>query len=327
MNTRVCSMLISMVFSCVGAQVILADTEGAKDHPLVGRYKGSNIVYFKTSEFDESHLLKAPHDYAALLDKNATGDRSGPDWLKVEGRVTEIRYELPQGRSSLEVIRNYESALKSKGFSVLFSCSDAACLTGHLQDLYLLGQQLDPTNNISTAYSGHARYLLAKLDQPQGAIYASILAGEESANGVAFVKVVETKDIEGDAITVIGADEMKTTIQSGGSVNVYGILFDYDKDVIRPDSKPTLDEIAKLLVQSPEMRLKIVGHTDNKGSADYNAKLSSRRAANVVAALVSTYSIDASRLSAEGAGMSRPIAPNDTEEGRAKNRRVELLAQ
>jgi outer membrane protein OmpA-like peptidoglycan-associated protein len=77
----------------------------------------------------------------------------------------------------------------------------------------------------------------------------------------------------------------------------------------------------------PELRLNIVGHTDNKGSADYNLSLSQRRAAAVVASLVSQYGIDAGRLTSEGAGMTRPLAPNDTDEGRAKNRRVELVAQ
>jgi OOP family OmpA-OmpF porin len=85
------------------------------------------------------------------------------------------------------------------------------------------------------------------------------------------------------------------------------------------------DEIAKLLQEKPE--LKIVGHTDNKGTPEYNLDLSSRRAANVVVALTGSYGIAADRLTSEGAGLTQPIASNDTEEGRAKNRRVELVAQ
>ena len=78
---------------------------------------------------------------------------------------------------------------------------------------------------------------------------------------------------------------------------------------------------------TPELKVKIVGHTDNKGTADYNLDLSSRRAANVVAALTGSYGVAADRLSSEGAGLTQPIASNDTEEGRAKNRRVELVPQ
>jgi OOP family OmpA-OmpF porin len=87
------------------------------------------------------------------------------------------------------------------------------------------------------------------------------------------------------------------------------------------------DEIAKLLQEKPELKLKIVGRTDNKGTPEYNLDLSSRRAANVVVALTGSYGIAADRLTSGGAGLTQPIASNDTEEGRAKNRRVELVAQ
>jgi len=120
---------------------------------------------------------------------------------------------------------------------------------------------------------------------------------------------------------------MDTAITGKGSVAIYGILFDFDKDVIKPESKPQLDEIASLLTSKPDLKLKIVGHTDNQGAADYNLSVSQRRAANVVAALTGVYGIAADQLSSEGAGMTQPVAPNDSEEGRANNRRVELVAQ
>ena len=303
------------------------DIEGSKDHPLAGRYQDSSIVFYKSSDFDEAALLQAPHDYGAALDKNDTKDRSGPEWLKVEGRTTWIRYEIPQGRSSLEVIRNYETALKSGGFKVVFACADKACLEGKLQDNYLIGEQLDPGNGVSTAYADHARHLLAKLDRPEGTVYASIVSGEDKEQVVAFVTVVETKPMQGDQIAVVKAEAMQSAIDSGGSINLYGIQFDSGEDTLRPDSKPTLDEIARLLAAKPALRLTIVGHTDNVGTESYNLDLSNRRAARVVAELTSAHGIEASRLTAEGAGMGRPVATNDTDDGRAKNRRVELVAK
>lgn len=303
------------------------DIKGSKDHPLVGRYKASSIVYYRAAEFDELVFLKAPHDYGALLDRNATDDRSGPEWLKLQGRAAEIRYDIPAGRSSLEVFTNFDLALKAKGFQQVFTCADKACFTGSMNDLYLLGQQLDPTNNLSTAYSGHARYLLAKVDRPEGHVYVSVLAGEDNGQTVAFVRVLEAKSMQTDMIEVIKADDMRSNLETKGSINLYGIQFDFDKDNVKGESKPTLDEIGKLLNDKPSLKLKIVGHTDNKGTADYNLALSSRRAANVSAALVGGYGIDPARLSSEGAGLSKPIASNETEEGRAKNRRVELVAQ
>jgi OmpA family len=120
---------------------------------------------------------------------------------------------------------------------------------------------------------------------------------------------------------------MEQALDADGKIALYGILFDFDKDVIKPESKPALDEIAALLNGKPDLKVKIVGHTDNQGMADYNLNLSKRRAASVVAALTGPYGIAADRLASEGMGASQPVDTNDTDAGRAKNRRVELVAQ
>jgi outer membrane protein OmpA-like peptidoglycan-associated protein len=319
--------ILFSAFALAAFPAAAEDIPDSRDHPLVGRYEGAEIVYYKSSDFDEAALLRAPHDYNALLERNATRDRSGEDWLKLEGRVTEIRYQGPQGRSSLEVMRNFEKALAGEGFSTLFSCADGDCLSGTLRDNYLLGEQLDPTNGVSTAYFDKARYELSELERPEGAVYVAILVGEYQSELTTFVKVVETKEMEGDKIVVPTAEEMGAAIVSAGHVDIYGILFDLDEDTLRPESEPTLDEIAELLEDRPDMKLDIVGHTDNQGTAEYNLDLSQRRAASVVEALVDDYDIDADRLTASGAGLTQPVASNDTEEGRAKNRRVELVAK
>lgn len=322
------SLLLSLLLmpSCFSA-ALAGDVEGAKDHPLVGRYDGATAVFYKESDFDEAALLKAPHDYNALLERNDTKDRSGDDWLKVEGRITEIRYEGPEGRSSLEIMRNFEKALGGEGFKKLFACSDADCLTGKLRDNYLIGQQVDPTNGNSGAYQDHARYLLAELKGEDGPVYAALLVSEAGPLITTFVKVVETKDMEGDKVSVPTSDDMKEAIADKGKIDLYGILFDFDKDTLRPESKETLDQIAQLLEQNAELKLQIVGHTDNRGTAGYNMDLSERRAEKVVEALVTEYKIDEDRLSYSGAGATMPVASNATEEGRAKNRRVELVAK
>ena len=112
-----------------------------------------------------------------------------------------------------------------------------------------------------------------------------------------------------------------------GKAAVYGIYFDTGKAEIKPESEPALKEIAKLLQADPKLKLYVVGHTDNSGGLDYNMKLSKDRADAVVKALTGKYGIAASRLSAFGVGPLAPVASNQTEEGRAKNRRVELVAQ
>jgi outer membrane protein OmpA-like peptidoglycan-associated protein len=102
------------------------------------------------------------------------------------------------------------------------------------------------------------------------------------------------------------------------------IHFEYDKDKIRPESFPIIDAVADIMKQKSNIKLEIQGHTDNKGNNAYNLKLSDRRANSVMKALIAR-GIDSDRLRAKGYGMTRPIVPNDTEQNRALNRRVQFM--
>ena len=123
------------------------------------------------------------------------------------------------------------------------------------------------------------------------------------------------------------AKSMAQDISTTGKVAIYGIYFDFNKADVKPESDPTLKEIAALLKQNSKLNLYVVGHTDNVGSLSANMDLSERRAEAVVQALASKHGVDAKRLKAQGVGPLCPIASNKTEEGRAKNRRVELVEQ
>jgi len=116
-------------------------------------------------------------------------------------------------------------------------------------------------------------------------------------------------------------------LRQKGSASVYGIYFDFDKADIKPESEPAIKEIAKLLQENKTLKLYVVGHTDNVGSLDYNLKLSKARADAVIRELTTKYKISPDRLKAFGVGSLAPVATNKTEEGRAKNRRVELVEQ
>ncbi|MDP2363185.1 MAG: OmpA family protein [Ignavibacteria bacterium] len=124
---------------------------------------------------------------------------------------------------------------------------------------------------------------------------------------------------------VADAKSMYSDINSQGRVTLYGIYFDFDKAEVKPESDPTLNEISKLLSQNPALKLYIVGHTDNVGDFKYNMKLSQSRAEAVVKTLVSKYNVDKNRLTPAGVGPLAPVTSNDTDEGKAKNRRVELI--
>lgn len=128
-----------------------------------------------------------------------------------------------------------------------------------------------------------------------------------------------------DRMTVVSAKEIAGGLAARGRVALYGILFDFDSATIKPESRPALDEIGRFLAESPAQNLYVVGHTDNVGGFDFNMRLSKARADAVVAALVRNYGIAPARLTAGGVGLQAPVAPNSSEEGRAKNRRVELV--
>jgi outer membrane protein OmpA-like peptidoglycan-associated protein len=166
------------------------------------------------------------------------------------------------------------------------------------------------------------RYIIARLPRPNGDMIAAIKVRTEET----YLIIVETKPMQGGLVT-IGAKEMAADISKQGHVSIYGIYFDTDKSVVKPESKQSIAEIAKLLNEQPSLRLHVVGHTDNVGVLGHNMTLSKQRAEAVVSALVSEHKIAASRLIANGVGPLAPVASNGGEDGRAKNRRVELVAQ
>jgi outer membrane protein OmpA-like peptidoglycan-associated protein len=122
-----------------------------------------------------------------------------------------------------------------------------------------------------------------------------------------------------------GGKKLYDALTQDGRVATQGIYFDTGSERIRPESTPTLKDIAAMLSEHAELKLLIEGHTDNVGAAAANQTLSEKRAAAVRQALVETYGVDANRLTAKGLGATKPMAPNDTPEGRQSNRRVELV--
>lgn len=123
------------------------------------------------------------------------------------------------------------------------------------------------------------------------------------------------------------AEAMGNDINTTGHAAIYGIYFDTGKAEIKPESDTAISEMAKVLKNNGGLKVYIVGHTDNVGSFDSNMKLSNDRAAAVAKALSTKYGIAAARLKAYGVSSLAPVASNDTDDGKAKNRRVELVKQ
>jgi OOP family OmpA-OmpF porin len=213
---------------------------------------------------------------------------SGAD-AKWEGKTIRLNYAIKSGTkpiSMTQIARNYEAALKQVGAKILFS---------------------DP------------RVVGAKLTKA-GTTWVKVEAFNEG-NSYSLL-IVEAKAMEQEVVADAAA--LQAGIGAEGKVAVYGIYFDTNKAAVKPESNPTLEQIVKLLRQSPKLNLFVVGHTDGVGAPEANVKLSNDRAASVVQALVSR-GIEAARLTPAGAGPYCPVATNRTEAGKAKNRRVELV--
>ena len=148
----------------------------------------------------------------------------------------------------------------------------------------------------------------------------------EKGQVVVRLDAVQTGEMKNGMVPVSAA-EIAKRLDSAGQVVLSGILFDFNKSQLKPDSRAALDEIASFLKKDPARKVYLVGHTDNVGGLDFNMPLSKARADAVVADLTTSYGISPARLKGYGVGPLAPIASNDSEDGRAKNRRVELIPQ
>ena len=123
----------------------------------------------------------------------------------------------------------------------------------------------------------------------------------------------------------VGAPDTRNKLLTEGKLVTYGIYFDVNKDVVKPESYGTLKDIAAVLNENPGVKVKIVGFTDSDGNDAANLDLSKRRAAAVKAELARSFNVDGSRIETDGMGEGQPVAPNDSPSNKALNRRVEFL--
>jgi len=292
-----------------------ADVEGSRDHPLVSRIPGSEIRQYEQAKFGQ----------VVLPVGKATGKGKFADQVTSEGKVTRVAYRLPADRSPLEAYRQYRAALTTAGFELLWSCErQSACGNWFAQNFNGLPGEKRVFGGEAIAEK-EEYYLAARLRRPEGDVVVQVLAYPTVPRGTGYarVRVVETRPMEAGLVTV-DADAMKRDIERTGRVAIYGITFDTDSATIAPESNATLDEMAKLLKGSGGLSVFIVGHTDGTGSFDHNLGLSRRRAAAVVEALVQR-GIAQTRLAAHGVGPLAPVGSNETDEGRGRNRRVEMV--
>lgn len=222
-----------------------------------------------------------------MADDKFTFTLDGGKSQAVEGEFHQIFYDFPKTASKAQVVRNLNTALRRAGYAMVYDSGDYGDFTGRMGKTWI---------QIEISGSGSIKETIVK-------------------------ETALSQDV------VANAAELGNGLKSAGHTVVNGILFDTGKAEVKPESKPALDEVAKLLQQDSNLKLFVVGHTDNVGSLAANLDLSKRRAQAVVQALVSQYGVPAARLASFGVGPYSPVASNDTEDGRTANRRVELVKQ
>jgi len=316
---KITSLLVLTILSVN----ILAQTNkaGCEDHPLLTRYPGAVIEYCDTKNFSEFAIATGPETGYQKIDK----------WINVSGKQNRIYYSIKGDKIVTEIYQNYLTAIKKGEFAILASKLHAERnvskdLGGNSWLSTFYKSNPFPSNvgiriNQGSGSLGGTFYITAK----KGNVYITISGKRYSDNEtVVLLDVLEATEMQ-DGLISINADYMASKLKEIGHVALEGILFDLNKATIKEESKPLLAEIAKMMNVNPTFKLYVVGHTDMTSDLKYNLELSSQRASAVVNYLVEQHNIALTRFSAQGVGPLSPVATNETEEGRSKNRRVELV--
>ena len=261
------------------------DVAGSKDYPGLSRIPGYYILEYSETGFDSFTFQVKEGN----KDKQET----------IEGHLYKIRYDFGGGdasqlpASAMQILRNYQNAARAAGGKIVFEAGggDDRTTTVH----FVKGDK-------ETWLEVHAL---------------------SSADKVIFLNIIEKQALKQEV--TMDAATMASGLSDSGRIAVAGILFDTGKSELMSESEPALVEVAKLLTENPTLRVYVVGHTDMMADLNANLKLSQARAQSVVTALVSKHGISAARLIPFGNGPYAPVASNKTDEGRAKNRRVELV--
>jgi len=279
------------------APAFAQDAEGCKDHPLFTRFPNMHIADCKSSQFDmRGFPVGAP-------DKD-----SNTKSIEVEGPVVWLHYEVNEGTtppSGLQFMRNFEAATKKAGGTI------EGQWPGWCKANYD-GEKMPAMGNGCISYGLTMKFV-------RGAKETWVFMQASTDQGDYTLTISEREQMKQE----IGVNELVDKLSKDGFITLY-VNFDTGKATIKPDSAESLDTAAAALKAAGNLTIEVGGHTDNVGAADANMKLSQDRAQAVMAALVQR-GVPAARLTAKGYGQSSPIADNRTEDGRAKNRRVELV--
>lgn len=311
----------------VSGFVFSQDIDNAEDHELLTRYPASKIIYYFTRDYYEMKFAIA----------SGKPEKEPQKWLEVAGMQTAIVYELPLGKSTVEVMKNYQDAFKAKKAEILYQCKGGECdgtSTWYSAKFFrtVYGKDNRQSNGEIShyfpfdAYHVEQRYMVGKIITTDKVYFVEIgITPKNNGKPVKVsVEIIEQEAME-TGLIALNADVIKDKLEKEGKLILDGILFDTGKSTLKQSSFTVIEMVGVFLNKNPQTRLYIVGHTDDVGSLDSNLQLSEDRAGAVVSALMNNYGDFGTRLTPLGVGPACPVATNETEEGRIKNRRVEIV--
>ena len=289
------------------------------ENGIISIYEGSEVVYDDLMGYDELPVIINEEELKL-----------------VEGNIRRQWCQAPEGRSGLEVIKNYENTIKNMGGEVLFLIREPQSIVINEIDFEDYFQRVRTKHGLSNAnqLSHHhfpgevTEYLAGKLITSDTEIYTIIAVGKgQKALGLGDTIFYELITLEAEAMEMdmVTIDSLEQGIEAAGRAAIYNIYFDTGEASIKEESVEALSTTANFLEDNQDKRYLVVGHTDNNGDYIMNMNLSKARAEAVVAKLVNQYGISQEQLTAVGVGPASPLFSNSTESGRSKNRRVEIV--
>ena len=318
-------IIVAILFALPVFSQRTEDIEGAEDYPLLSRFEGSVIEFYKETKWGK---------YLLPVSEEGTIAWAGP--IALEGRVVRIQYTVSPDNNSEYVLHNYKAAFRKAGFEVLIAIANDELgvsdrpHTWHAK-YYEAGGYYNGLNNgkfglgigFPTWNNNHC-FIAARGNDSGQDIYAVIYAIVTENYTLITQDIIEVEAVETGLVT---ADSISGDISSKGHIAIYDIRFDGDRATIKTDSAEAIANVAEFLKDNPDTKYFIVGHAAGVGDFDAGMSLSLERAEAVMDELVSNHGIPADQLAAYGVGALCPVASNRTDEGIAKNRRVEIVEQ
>ncbi|MEM1105578.1 MAG: OmpA family protein [Pseudomonadota bacterium] len=324
MTSRCFAALAALVMG-LGPMAAAEDVDGVIEHPMIERYPGQEIAWQQIENWRAYRVPVGP----------VTGYRTIGEWIDVEGRVTRTFYTLDgPDRTESEVYVNFRDGLEAEGFEILaarFSQDRRGNEVGgtswtgvhFAENSFPQGPQSMLLAGAST--SGGAGAIIARKARAEGDAFVVIALEKHAADMIgAMIDIVEVAPVE-SGLVIVDAEAMGSDMAEFGRVVLDGIVFDFDSAELLPASDAALSNIAAYLQANGDQAFFVVGHTDAVGSFAYNYALSGDRARAVVTALAEDYGIARDRLEPYGVGPLVPVFSNESEAGRDRNRRVELV--